>query len=64
MSMIDMWVARDKDNSLYVYIGRKPEKEDTIWDGYGEYAELDCSLFPEVKWSNEDPTKVKLVIEK
>lgn len=64
MSMIDMWVARDKDNSLYLYINKKPEKSDTIWDGYGEYAELDPRLFPEVKWSDEEPTKVKLVIDK
>ena len=64
MSMIDMWVARDKDNSLYLYINKKPEKSDTIWDGYGEYAELDARLFPEVKWSDTEPTKVKLVIDK
>ena len=64
MIIIDMWVARDKDNSLYVYVDKKPEKSDKIWDGYGEYAELDPRLFSEVKWSDEDPTKVKLVIDK
>ena len=62
--MIDMWVARDKDNSLYEYVDKKPEKSDTIWDSYGEYAENDPRLFPEVKWSDEEPTNVKLIIDK
>lgn len=29
-----------------------------------DFIELDNCLFPEVKWSDDEPTKVKLVIDK
>ena len=62
---IDRWVARDKDGTLCLYFGEKPEKCNTIWDDYEDsFIALDGSLFPEVQWSDEEPTKVKLVIEK
>ena len=65
MSMKDIWVARDKDGSLFLYVNQKPSKEETIWnDYYGRYIEIDGSLFPEVQWSDEEPTKVRLVIAK
>ena len=34
-----------------------------ISDNYNPYS-INPDLFPEVKWSDEEPTKVKLVIEK
>ena len=62
---IERWVARDKDGTLYLYFGEKPEKCNTIWDDYEDsFIGLDDSLFPEVKWSDEEPTKVRLVIDK
>ena len=63
--MKNIWVARDKNGSLFLYVNQKPSKEEIIWDDdYGYYIELDGSLFQEVKWSDEEPTKVKLVIDK
>ena len=62
---IERWVARDKDGTLCLYFGKHPDKCETIWDVYDDsFIELDGSLFPEVKWSDEEPTKVKLVIDK
>ena len=63
---IERWVARDKDGTLCLYIGEEPpKKEKSVWDAeYEDFIELDCSLFPEVQWSDEEPTKVKLVIDK
>ena len=61
-----MWLARDADGSLYLYYGyEKPYKDKTHWDSLtSDYLELDKDMFPEVKWSDEEPTKVKLVIDK
>ena len=65
MPFIERWVARDKDGTLCLYFGKEPEKCKTIWDVYDDsFIEIDGSLFPEVQWSDEEPTKVRLVIDK
>lgn len=63
---VDSWITRDKNGMLYLYVGNsQPQKKDTYWmTDDGDCAEMDSSLFPEVKWSDEEPTKVKLVIDK
>lgn len=62
---IERWIARDKDGTLCLYWGENPPtKTDRLWDYGSDYEEIDGSLFPEVKWSDEEPTKVKLVIDK
>lgn len=60
-----MWVARDKDNSLYLY-NVKPAKSGGIWriiglSTYGQAMEIDYNLFPNVKWEDEEPTEVEIV---
>lgn len=62
-------MARDKNEHLYLYIGKKPIKEYRQWElevigTADEMIPLSGDLFPEVKWSDAEPTKVKLVIEK
>ena len=61
-----MWLARDKDGTLCLYIGEEPpKKEKSVWNAeYDDFIELDGSLFKEVQWSYKDPAKVKLVINK
>ena len=64
MEALKAWVARDEDGSLYMYTD-KPRKRRYNW--YAPkvgYVKLDDSLFPEVQWSDEEPTKVKLIIDK
>ena len=64
--MEEMWLARDKDNNLYLY-NFKPHKVDEDWWGPIDLENtlpIDNSKFPEVKWSDEEPIKVKLVIDK
>ena len=62
---IERWIARDKDGTLCLYWGENPPtKTDRLWDYNSDYEEIDGSLFPEVKWSDEEPTKVRLVIDK
>lgn len=62
---IERWIARDKDGTLCLYWGENPPtKTDRLWDYGSDYEEIDGSLFQEVKWSDAEPTKVKLVIDK
>ena len=62
---VEMSVARDKDGTLCLLAGSKITKQSTYWYCEdGEFLELDCGLFPEVQWSDEEPTKVRLVIDK
>ena len=44
---------------------RKKDTGEGMWisDNYNPYL-INPDLFPEVKWSDEEPTKVKLVIDK
>lgn len=59
-----LYVARDKDKSLYLY-EYEPKKYKTIWNEFlGFVKELDSNWFPEVKWEDKEPTKVELAIKK
>ena len=53
------YVARDSDGELTVY-DVKPVKFDTQWsDDLGDWIEpLNNDYFPEVKWSDKEPTKI------
>ena len=63
MEEIHAWVARDYDGSLYMY-SDKPKKMSDFWHAQRVgYMKLDDSLFPELQWSDEEPTKVKLIID-
>ena len=63
--MEEMWLARDKDKSLWLYVGNnEPKREDEYWSCDDDCIELDGSLFQEVQWSDEKPTRVKLMIDK
>lgn len=64
MKKIEVWAARDKNKRLYLYRS-KPDKDATLWysDDLG-YLRLPDEMFPEVQWSDEEPTKVKIVIDK
>lgn len=59
-----MWVARDKDNRLFLYTMNKPFKgRDGEWHIEGFYNtafELDSRLFPEIKWEDEEPRELIL----
>lgn len=63
--MKEMWLARDKDGELYLY-EKKPFKDELAeqWTlgGYCEF--MPKNFFQEVQWTDEEPTKVKLVIDK
>ena len=60
-----MYVARDKDGDLYLFLTR-PVNDDGLnillsEDYFRNCIKLDPSRFPEVKWEDEEPTEVELV---
>lgn len=59
-----MWIARDKNNRLFIYTNEKPfKKEDNEWHITGCYNsvfELPTELFPEVRWEDDEPRKLVL----
>lgn len=61
----EIWLARDKDGGLIMY-ENKPFKDKRAeqWTLGGQWVFLPDDWFPEVQWSNEEPTKVKLIIDK
>ena len=65
MEEIEAWVSRDKDGGIAMS-ENKPFKDERVevWTCGGQYAFLPENWFPEVQWSDDKPTKVKLVIEK
>lgn len=57
-----MYVARDKDGILGIYIN-KPVKAIDSWSpltANEDYCVIKTDLFPEVKWSDEEPRELVL----
>lgn len=69
MKEIQAWVARDEDGKLFLYL-RKPIKGMAKWimfDTFGVsfgFTRLVDECFPEVKWSDKEPTRVSITIKK
>ena len=63
--MEEMWLSRDKDGGIAMSED-KPFKNGRAeqWTCDGQYVFLPDNWFPEVKWSDDESTKVKLVIDK
>ncbi|MBN1140191.1 MAG: hypothetical protein JXB25_00115 [Deltaproteobacteria bacterium] len=59
-----MYLARDKNNDLYLF-GRKPVRGKECWWAEGgidgSYLKMENSLYPQVTWDSE-PLLVALVI--
>lgn len=60
MKEIEAWVARDYDGSLYMYTYKPKKTRDSWYAGKFGYVKLDDSLFPKLKWSDEEPKEIKL----
>ena len=65
MEEIEAWVSRDKDGGIAMS-ENKPFKDELaeIWTCGGQYVYLPDNWFSEIQWLDNEPTKVKLVIEK
>lgn len=56
---MEFWIARDKDDSLFLYDSIPHKTEYYEFRSYGNYYKIDDSLFLEVTWENS-PRKVKI----
>ena len=63
MNEIELWAARDKDGKLFLY-RLKPLKDLTVWYSPVFSLALASASFPEIKWSDDEPTKVSITIKK
>ena len=63
MIEIESWAARDMDGKLFLYRD-KPIKDKFIWYSPGFSLVLASASFPEIKWSDDEPTKVSITIKK
>ena len=67
---ITAWIARDGNMDLYIFFERlKKDKSFGCWDlenaegMWGTNKELNKDLFPQIKWEDNEPTKVELTIK-
>ena len=63
MIEIEAWAARDEGGMLYLYRD-KPIKDKFVWYSPGFSFVLASASFPEVQWSDEEPTRVSITIKK
>ena len=63
MKEMEAWAARDMDGKLFLYRD-KPIKDKFVWYSPGFSLVLASASFPEVKWSDDEPTKVSITIKK
>ena len=63
MIEIELWAARDMDGKLFLYRD-KPIKDKFVWYSPGFSLVLASASFPEVKWSDKEPTRVSITIKK
>lgn len=58
------YLTRDKNGSLYIWIGEAPIKNECgFWGNCGgSFAFIDADLFPDVKWEDDYPTEVTIKI--
>ena len=63
MNEIESWAARDMDGKLFLYRD-KPIKDKFVWYSPGFSFVLASASFPEIKWSDDEPTKVSITIKK
>ena len=57
-----MWIARDKDGTLGIYIN-KPVKAIDSWSpltANEDYSVIKTDLFSEVKWDDDEPRELVL----
>ena len=63
MDEIEAWAARDKDGKIFLY-RIKPIKDKFVWYSPGFNLLLASASFPEIQWSDEEPTRVTITIKK
>ena len=67
MKEMEAWIARDEDGTLFLYKD-KPFRGSEQWHEnpvlFTGLIELRREWFPEIKWSDDEPTRVSITIKK
>ena len=58
---LKVWLARDKDGSLYAFSNPPIKCTDHHW-GFSTCFILDESIFPSVKWEDDEPTEAYITL--
>ena len=58
---LKVWLARDKDGSLYAFSNPPIKCTDHHW-GFSTCFSLDKSIFPSVKWEDDEPTEAYITL--
>lgn len=59
-----MWLARDNDNDLFLFIRKKHYKTRGMWNNPNVRCIMIQAKYPNVKWHNEEQTDVEIIIKK
>ena len=57
---VRVWLARDKSGSIFAF-SERPNKYKCYW-AFAPSMQLDSSLFPSVKWEDDEPTEAYITL--
>lgn len=52
------YVARDRSGSLWIYEEKPTNTHGGAWESRGNFKSIPCGLFPDVKWTDAEPTEL------
>lgn len=60
---VKVWIARDKSGELFLS-SERPNKMENYWGSevYTVIFRLDSSLFPSIKWEDDEPTEAYITL--
>lgn len=59
-SKVKVWIARDRNGSIFAF-SERPNKYKCYW-AFAPSMQLDKSIFPSVKWEDDEPTEAYLTL--
>lgn len=57
---VKVWLARDKSRSIFAF-SERPNKHKVYW-AFAPSMQLDKSIFPSVKWEDDNPTEAYITL--
>lgn len=57
---VKVWIARDKSGSIFAF-SERPNKYKCYW-AFAPSMQLDNSIFPSVKWEDDEPTEAYITL--
>ena len=57
---VKVWIARDKTGSIFAF-SERPNKCKSYW-AFAPSMQLDKSIFPSVKWEDDEPTEAYITL--